>query len=120
MDSERDHGEIMQLSARLRLFAQLQGAYMDVLREQGFDDDQAFQLIRDWSTRGFEWTLRPTVAAFLPELPGRPGQPPSHDAARLDDPSSAAPDEPYLLAIDELERELRLLDEEPGVDESAA
>jgi hypothetical protein len=106
MDDDRDFDEILGFGARLRMLAQLQGAYLDQLRDQGLDDEQAFTLLRDWSSRAYDWTLRPPAPTAAPAPPTASDQP-------RPDPSQADPAEPYLLSIDELERELRLLDDTP-------
>lgn len=105
MDDARDFEEILGFGARLRMLAQLQAAYLDQLRDQGMDDEQSFTLVRDWSSRAYDWTMRPPAPTSAPAPPLAVPEP--------RDPSVADPEESYLLGIDELERELRLLDEHP-------
>jgi hypothetical protein len=53
-----DFARIMEWNGRLRLLAQLQASYVECLQEHGFDPDQSFQLVRDWSGRAWDWTVR--------------------------------------------------------------
>lgn len=107
-----DLNDLLVFGERLKLLAQLQASYLDELRSEGFDDDQAFQLVRDWSNRGFDWTVRwvPPAGSFEDQLRDvQHGlQPPSEGeqvsdapATRGGDPSVASGNEPYLLPFDE-------------------
>lgn len=69
MEPGRHFDQIMDWNEKLRLLAHLQSEYRGLLAEQGFDDEQAFTLVRDWSHRVWDWTTRsafedPTTAGF--------------------------------------------------------
>jgi hypothetical protein len=100
MDADgTDIDQVMRWNERLRLLAQLQGSYNELLQENGFASEESFNLVRDWSHRAWDWTFRETGPAF-PELPGlatpEEGRRVSHDL----DPSHADPAEPYLILLD--------------------
>ncbi len=71
---EEDFARIMEWNGRLRLLAQLQSSYAECLQEHGFDPEQAFQLVRDWSGRAWDWTVQEPMPLhpFLPgmDIPG--------------------------------------------------
>ena len=105
--SYNDLNDLLVFGERLKLLAQLQASYLIELRAEGFEDEQAYQLVRDWSSRGFDWTVRwvpPSASiedelrqaeAVLGPLPDVPEPPASVDA------STELPSEPYLLPYDE-------------------
>lgn len=102
---EHDIEQIMRWNERLRLLAQLQGTYNELLQENGFGSEESFNLVRDWSHRAWDWTFRDTAPSF-PELPemGPPREPAIADPfLNAPDPSSADPSEPYLILLDPLE-----------------
>src|SRR3712207_3744632 len=78
MRMDADAGELFRVlgwNERLELLAQAQGRYLDLLRDQGFDPDQSFTLVRDWSHQVWDWTVRsgppaPVAAPFAPLPPG--------------------------------------------------
>jgi hypothetical protein len=88
--------DLLVFGERLRLLASLQATYLDELRGHGFDEDQSFTLVRDWSQRAFDWTVRyvPTPASLDHELIGV-------DSGSGEDPSTAPADGPYLLPFDD-------------------
>lgn len=90
-----DLNELLAISERLRLLASVQASYLDELQGHGMDEEQAFSLVRDWSQRGFDWTMRwvPAPPVLDLDIPGEP-----HSTG---DPSVATDDEPYLLPYDE-------------------
>lgn len=100
MDAEtNDVFRVMDFSVRLELLAEAQARYHDQLLERGFESEQAFVLVRDWSQQSWDWTMRDDVprlgvGAPLLDVP-EPLLPP--------DPSAARPGEPYLLSQDEIE-----------------
>jgi hypothetical protein len=71
---------MLSWNERLPLLAQAQFRYMEQLRELGFDSEQAFTLVRDWSQHSWAWSV----------------QPPRRVEGEAD-PTAAGPGEPYLL-----------------------
>lgn len=94
-----DIDQVMRWNERLRLLAQLQGTYNELLQENGFASEESYNLVRDWSHRAWDWTFRDAGPAFpdMPELDA-PGESPRmiHDL----DPTLADPTEPYLILVD--------------------
>lgn len=93
MDEWHDYDQLMDWTDRLRMLAHVQGSYLDVLREQGFDAEQSFVLVRDWSGRVYDWTTRQQMG--FPPFAQVPV------AGDLVDPSGVTPGEPYLIVTDD-------------------
>lgn len=124
MATPDDLDQLLQWGERVRLYAQLQGAYLGHLREAGFEEEHAFALVREWTTRTISWTVdtrHPApgfgngpfelIAPGQPPTPSAPPDPPelmghvfhlNDDAARhlraVEDPSTVTPGESYLVA----------------------
>src|SRR4051812_13468206 len=81
MHEHDDLHHMLSWNERLPLLAVAQARYMEQLRDLGFDAEQAFTLVRDWSQHSWAWSV----------------QPPSRQVDLGADPSHAAPEEPYLL-----------------------
>lgn len=119
MDRPEDVDIVLQWGHRLKLYAELQGAYYERLRSCGLDEDHAFQLLREWTIRTIGWASSSVEmdmfgsAAIEPPPPGAaPPMPPGWGVlTALGDPSVAEPDEPYLMLDD---------DSMPDVDADAA
>ena len=80
-----DHDDLHHMlgwNERLPLLAKAQARYMEQLRELGFDTEQAFTLVRDWSQHSWAWSVQPPRGQVV-------------------DPTNAAPDESYLLDLPE-------------------
>ncbi len=109
MERPEDVDIVLQWGHRLKLYAELQGAYYERLRSCGLDEDHAFQLLREWTIRTIGWASSNVEmelfgpAAMDPPAPGAaPPMPPGWGVLMaLDDPSTAAPDEPYLMLDDD-------------------
>ena len=107
MDANSDLEKIMGWNERLELLAESQGRYLERLRDHGFDTEQAFVLVRDWSHQVWDWTIRSGAEAAQS---GAASMPPSFVLPGPDetssDPTSVAPDEEYLiLDLEELMNE---------------
>ena len=109
MHGPEDVDIVLQWGHRLKLFAELQGAYYERLRSCGFDEDHAFQLVREWTVRTVGWAssnveleLFGQYEMHAPPPPGAAPAPPDGMGSlhALPDPTNAPSDEPYLL-IDE-------------------
>jgi hypothetical protein len=106
MDDREDIDLVLQWGHRLKLYAELQGAYYEHLRGFGMDEEHAFQLVREWTLRTIGWASSSGHAALLDPFaevppPGAAPTPPPGWSVGLhvvDDPSVAPPDEPYLLS----------------------
>lgn len=82
MEPGPDFEQIMRWSERLRVYAEVQGMYYAQLRDQGFDTEQSYLFVRDWSAHTLGWTaapVRPPIEAL--------------------DPFGIEPGVPYLIAL---------------------
>jgi len=89
MNPSDDLDQLSRWHERLPVYARTQGSYLNDLLAQGFDQEQAFLLVRDWSSRTMYWACDARQA--FPEAP---------DFIPLDaeDPSCAQGSEEYLIA----------------------
>ncbi|MCW2959865.1 MAG: hypothetical protein JWM90_252 [Thermoleophilia bacterium] len=122
--------EAMVIKERLRVLAELQGAYWDELLERGFESGTAEQLVLEWSRHAYGMTFRslpePSLDASLDELlgasggfaPARGAQPPRPPVASSSgDPSRVPPGESWLQLVQDVEAGS---DESDAEDERAA
>jgi len=98
-----DLNDLLVFGERLKLLAKLQGTYLDELRGEGFEDEQAFQLVRDWSNRGFDWTVRWVPPAQSIEDQLRDAERSLHPGMdfEVDVDNSPGSAGPYLLPFDD-------------------
>ena len=76
-----DLHHMLSWNERLPLLARAQFRYMEQLRELGFDAEQAFTLVRDWSQHSWAWSVTPPQSSSASHKSGS-----SDDAYLLDLP----------------------------------
>lgn len=91
MNSSDDLDQLARWHERLPVYARTQGSYLNDLLAQGFDQEQAFLLVRDWSSRTMYWACDARQA--FPEAPDFIPLDPEHA-----DLSVASSNEDYLIA----------------------